>query len=135
MEFREFRPEDAKEASVIREILDDGDPIIGLTLIKDDEVAAYGGLRRVFGKNWAFFNIEDESVRKGMLIHRTVFNAIQAITHSGDLPIFTFADTSQPRAEAWLIRLGFRPLRDHERDEAIRATEEATGLKAWILGG
>lgn len=132
---RPFRPEDASETGVIREILDDGDPIIGITAEMDGRVVAYGGLRRVFSRSWAFFKIEDEVARQPFVIHRTVKSAIQAALHSGVSSIYTFADTSQPNAEVWLIRLGFRPLEDHERDENITAIEEATGLRAWVREG
>lgn len=108
------------------------DPMLGITAEMDGEIAAYGGVRTVHGRHFAFFNLVVESARKPFLLHRTVRDALAAALRSGVSPIYTPCDTSKYRAEAWLKRLGFRPVQDEERDEVIRAIEDITHNAIWI---
>lgn len=136
MRLREFRLEDAsEEPGVVDEIIRDGDPIAGLTVEIGGDVAAYGGVRLIHGQSWAFFNLTDEGARNPFLLHRTTVAGILALGRAGIHTIHTFADTSKPRAEAWLLRLGFRRMREDEKDEAVKAAERQTGHEAWVYGG
>jgi len=133
---REFRPEDASgEPAIVREIIEDGDPIAGVTVEQDGAVVAYGGVRLIAGKSWAFLNLTDEGARKPFLLHRMTVASILALGRAGVETIHTFADVSKPRAEEWLLRLGFRKMQHHEKDETILAAEAQTGHQAWVLGG
>jgi N-acetylglutamate synthase-like GNAT family acetyltransferase len=133
---RTFRPEDASgEGEIVAELLRDDEPIIGLTAEIDGEVAAYGGIRQVHGTAWAYFAVVNEEARSPFFLHRTMVIALSAAASAGISPIYTFADTSKPRAEAWLKRLGFRPLQEHEKDPVIKATEASVNHAPWILEG
>lgn len=128
---RPFLPSDASGEGDIGD-----ESIIGLTVEIGGAVAAYAGIRQVLGHNWAFFKLLDERARRPALMHRTTLAVLDAAERCGVTPVFTFCDESaSPRAEAWLQRLGFRPLADHEKDADIRATEEIVGHDTWIRGG
>lgn len=115
------------------EIERDGDPIIGLTAEIDGRVAAYGGLRLIAGHHFAFFDVTDEAARRPFLLHRTTMAAILSLGRAGIGPVYTFCDESKPNAAAWLRRLGFRPLQQHEKSAVMIAAEEQNGHGAWIL--
>jgi hypothetical protein len=131
---RPFRPEDASsEGDIVSELLADGDPLIGITAESGGRIVAYGGLREVHGRNWAFFRVIDESARKPAFLHRTAIAALAAFRAAGIGEVLTFCDRSQYRAEEWLLRLGFKPMRDEEKDLVIRTTETQVGHATWVL--
>lgn len=133
---RPFRVEDAAgEPEIVQEIIRDGDPIVGVTVEDNGNVVAYGGVRLISGHHWVFFNLEDEVARRPVLLHRTTTAAILALGRAGVGPIFTFCDKSKPRAEAWLQRLGFRPLRDDEKSAVVLAAEKQVNHESWIWEG
>lgn len=127
---RAFRPEDASGEGDIGD-----EAIIGITAELNGEVAGYAGIRDVLGKNWAFFRVIDERLRVPALLHRTTLSVLRAAAEVGISPIFTFCDSSQPNAEAWLKRLGFELLDDNEKDEPVRAAEGITGYDSWVWRG
>ena len=125
---REFRPEDASGIGD----LEPGDALIGISAEIDGALAGYAGIRDVLGRGWVFFSILDERLRRPALIHRTTLQVLRSAAEAGINPVYAFCDDKQSRAEVWLKRLGFRLMRDGEKDPAIMATEEVTKQMAWI---
>ena len=126
---REFRLSDVPEfGSDLK-----GDQVLGMTAEIEGKFAACGGVRQVLGHNWVFFRVRDERALQPVFLHRTIKAALAALDDAGMRPLLAFCDHSRPRAEAWLLRLGFRPLLDDEKDWNIRVTEGSIGKNSWIL--
>lgn len=104
----------------------------GITILIEGEVAAFGGIFRYDGRRVAFFNLFDERAARPAVLHRLVKRGlIEAASDDGQ--IVSFVDDQMPRAEVWHKRLGFRPMRDDEKDWVITGAEERTGGKrAWV---
>ena len=126
---RPFAVEDAPE-NLRAELA--GELMHGITGMFDGQIVGYAGIREVYGRHFGFFHLNDERARQPFFIHRLVKITIDAAESVGITPLFTFCDETHARARLWLIRLGFRELRDDEKDAIIKATEDATGQKVWI---
>jgi hypothetical protein len=121
---RPFRPDDA--VPVLGDLpVPHGD---GVSLVDEhDRALAFGVIADVDGALWAFVNILDEAARRPVMLHRRVLLALAAV----DQPVFTLLDARKPRAQAWLERLGFRPLPDTDKTHEILITEQQLGVSIW----
>lgn len=103
----------------------------GVTLESSGRVIATGGIVRVGAHWWTFSEIQPEG-RRGMITHRLVVKALRAAEAVGITPIFGYCDETKPLARKWIEAIGFRPIRDEERDEDIAAVERWCARPAWI---
>lgn len=103
----------------------------GVTLERDGRVVAVGGIVRVGPHWWTFADIQPEG-RRGMVTHRLVVDALRMAEESGITPIYGYCDEAKPLAKKWIKAIGFRPIRDSERDDAIAVVERWCGRTAWI---
>ena len=106
-------------------------PAFGLTAVRNGVAIGYAGLHFFGGRAWVFFHSRDPAIRRGMFLHRLVVRWLAAARALGVMEMWAYCDMRWPGAEAWLLRLGFRPAKEEEKDEAIVAAEKATGQRAW----
>lgn len=126
-DYREFRPQDG-----ILEGITIDNPIIGGTMEKDGVPVAYAGINTIAGKQWVFFYIKDDNIRRhGLWLVRLIRDSIRMIRNSGITELYALCDTTKPQAEAFLTTLGFRPMTVYEKDVYVMAYEKLMGAKAW----
>jgi N-acetylglutamate synthase-like GNAT family acetyltransferase len=111
-------------------------PVLCLTAEIDGKIAAYGGLQLYGSRHWVAFHLADERLRRPMWLHRIVARGLAAVVRSGISPIYALCDEGKPRSRAWLAALGFRPLREDEKDQDITMLERIEGHavphSAWV---
>jgi N-acetylglutamate synthase-like GNAT family acetyltransferase len=107
--------------------------MMALTVHVGDHVVGFGGLEWVDDKVFAFLDVLDEAYRKPFVIHRMGLAVIKAAKAAELTHVFTFCDETQPNAEKWLARLGFKPLPDRERTDKIKAFEAEYQKEIYVL--
>jgi len=135
-DLREMRPEDG----VVIENVEIENPIWGGTMEKDGVPVAYAGVNEIAGKHWVYFYIGDPDVRQyGLWIVRLIRDSIKMCERSEITTLYGLCDTSKPNAEAFMAKLGFRPLPALEKSSDVILYERLmsnpqAGLfpKAWI---
>ena len=82
-----------------------------ITAVVDGRVIGIGGLVHRDGRLWASVLMAPEAKRYPAAIHRAGLAAI-ALFERLELPrVYALAQPDNAKAEAWLLRLGFRPTR------------------------
>ena len=126
-EIRPFRPEDAEDQN-----LREDTPTVGMTMTDlSGKVLAFAGIMTWGGMHWTFFN-RKEGVHHPVAFYRLTLNGMERCEKLGFTPIYALADTDFATSERWLTKIGFRPLRDDERDDVIRIMEEHTKRRVWV---
>lgn len=80
-----------------------------LTAVVDGRVVGIGGLVRRSGAAWATVLMAPEAQRYPVAIHRAGLHAVAMFKRLRLPRVFALAQPGNPKAEAWLERLGFRP--------------------------
>lgn len=80
-----------------------------ITLVVDGEPAAIGGVLVRPDGYWASAQITDTARRAAVSLHRAGKRIFDQALAKGYRPIYATAEPGQPRAIAWLERLGFKP--------------------------
>lgn len=75
----------------------------------DGKVIAIGGLATVKGRHFAFLDLDEEARGYKMHIMRMALRMMQNASSRGVRFIFAEADQCEPKSDAWLKRLGFKP--------------------------
>jgi hypothetical protein len=119
--YRHFRADDARKMLRISM----SGIVGGVTAVDENGcIVAFGGVFKYYdGRHWGFFNIFDESYRTGLVIHRVAVGILGIMTRAG-IRVHAICNLGHPRGEAWVAKLGFRPLRPEERDEDICDIEQ-----------
>lgn len=131
LEIREFRAGDVWGCDPP----EPGEAISGITATLGGEPAAYGGIRRVLGRHFVFFNILPW-VSAPLQFHRLAAAGLRSAAACGLLPVYSLCDEVRfPLARRWHGRLAFREMPDGEKDQDLLAIEDATGLRTWIHDG
>lgn len=103
----------------------------GLTLSIAGTPVAVGGLVMIGSRWWTFAEIT-EPARRPMTLHRLVLGGLAAADRCGINRIYGYCDVAYPRAQAWIESMGFRPVRDDERDRELRLVEGFVKAPAWV---
>lgn len=128
-EIREFRPADAWGCAPPAET----EEFTGLSALIDGRLAAYGGIRRVGTKHFAFFNIA-AGVSAPIRFHRLVTAGLAAAERAGLMPVYSACEERTfASAGRWHRLLGFRELAEAEIDAELQAIEQQLGLKIWVF--
>lgn len=109
--------------------------VFGLLAERDDQMVACGGINRFGDHWWAFCHIVDPAFRCAPFLHRAMLAGLTACDRLGFAPQYSYADAGFPRAVRWHQALGFRPIRDEERDVEIRVAESLTRGTATFVRG
>lgn len=84
--------------------------IQAVTILVDGRVVGLGGLGfKPDGTIAAFAALLDEARRHPVTLHRAGLMVMDMIEASGLKRVVATAEMTQPRAAAWLVRLGFEP--------------------------
>lgn len=109
------------------------DRMYGQTITLDGVPVAVGGLVMIGSRWWTFAEITPPA-RRPMMLHRLVMAGLAAADRAGIARIYGYCDASYPRAQAWIERMGFRPVTDAERDRELRLVEAFVRSPAWCRG-
>jgi hypothetical protein len=76
---------------------------------KDNQIIALGGLALVRGRWFAFLDLKPEARQYKMHIMRSALRLLAQARADDIRYIYANIGPDEPKAEAWLHRLGFRP--------------------------
>lgn len=127
--YHEFKSEDGVMENIIID-----NPIIGGTMrnAETGEAVAYAGVNTIAEKQWVFFFIKDDRIRKhGLWIIRLIRDSIKMCRNAGITELYALCDTTKPQADVFLRALGFVPLSVFEKDIDVSVYEKLMGAKAW----
>jgi N-acetylglutamate synthase-like GNAT family acetyltransferase len=88
----------------------------------------------MIGSRWWTFAEITPSARRPIVLHRLVMSGLAAADRAGIESVYGYCDATYPRAQAWIERMGFRPVQDNERDRELRLVEAFVQSPAWIRG-
>lgn len=126
--FRDFEPQDC----VAIEGVEIEHTIIGGTMEKDGVPVAYAGINRIGERNWVFFFVKDDEIRKhGLWVVRLVRDALRVFRDGGVTDVYALCDLSKPKAAEFLTVLGFKPIDVYEKPFDVLLYEKLMGAKAW----
>jgi hypothetical protein len=79
-----------------------------ITILADDQPIAVGGIIFRPDGYWASAQITDAARKVPLALHRAGKRVFAEALARGYRPIYATPDATQPRAQAWLERLGFK---------------------------
>jgi hypothetical protein len=128
VEVREIIPSDLLDT-----IPPDGpDQMCGLSALVNGELSAYGGIRLVGTKHFAFFNTVNK-VSAPIQFHRLVKAGLDAAVQGGLFPIYSACQEADFKsARRWHKMLGFREVALEEKDDELRKIESFLGMSIWM---
>ena len=124
--YREFRRGDG-----VMEGIEITHPIFGGTMEKDGEPVAYAGVNLIANRNWAFFFIKDNNLRRTMWLMRLMRDCFSMLKTGGITDLYVLCDTRIPRAPEFLAALGFVKMNEYEKPVDVMVYERLMAAKAW----
>ena len=108
--------------------------VCGLSAIIDGKLSAYGGIRLVGTKHFAFFNVFN-GASAPVRFHRLVKAGLDTAVRNGLFPIYSACQEADFRmARRWHRLIGFREVTDVEKDDELRRLEAFLKMPLFVYG-